>query len=257
LGEYSVRTRIVENCIIARFREGAKSGKTQMKQSHLLALGICFTALASSNAQTVNYATGGGSSISTGLTGFQTFGDMMVGMRVRAVFDNGHTDNQVWGATGAGSGAAVGTDGSGGGWTISQSGDTFSVGSWGLSYSGNSKLRTITLFGAPGRTVFDRTNPAPGTPGSANGRDFDVTSGSTSLNITATYFDIMQINANAPVGDLYSTLSLQFNNRAGFGGQMLFSQDTDNATSDVVPEPATMVGLGLGLAAFLRRRNKK
>ncbi len=74
---------------------------------------------------------------------YQTYGDMMDGMQVTA---NG-SDTAVWADTGAGAGAA-----SGSGWSLAQSGDTFSS-AWTLT--SDISLNSLTVDALLGRTVFD------------------------------------------------------------------------------------------------------
>lgn len=101
-----------------------------------------------------------------GLTGFATNGSQMSGMLVSAAFSGGLSQSLSWATTGATSGGV-----SGSGWGLSLDSDSFG-GSWNFSLSPNSALGTLTrlvLNGAPGFTVFDRTNPSWGTDGSAQG----------------------------------------------------------------------------------------
>src|SRR5262249_17935497 len=144
-----------------------------------------------------------------GITGFQTFGDMMVGMSVTAFFTNGSSEVATWMATGPGAGRAQGT-----GWSLSESGDTFSpaLGSdpWNLrnAIPGDIGITRLVLDGGPGMTIFDRTNPSPGTPGSGSGLDF-TSDHFDALDITATYRNQVAVTPNAPVGDIYRVLDVQ------------------------------------------------
>lgn len=221
---------------------------------------FCFVAIAGiaclSSAQTVVYLTGGGVVTTTGITQFTTTGDQMTGMQVLASFDNGFQDVRTWGATGAGSGGVTGNDGSVGSWSLTESGDSFSDNAWRLSLgAGTSSLRTLTLLGAPGRTVFDRTfNFNEGSSGSAGGKDMKI-SGPSALSVQATYSLAVALNDDAAVGDIFAKLEMRFLNQAGLvgGSSIRFSQDSDNAKTEIVPEPASLTALGAAMFALARK----
>ena len=89
------------------------------------------------------------------------------------------------------------------------------------------------------------TNPDMGfgTPGSARGWTFDVTSALGSLDIVATYRHLIALTGDAPVGDLYRMLDIEFTNSEAFvsGSTLTFIADTDNSkyAGDInpIPEP--------------------
>jgi len=194
-----------------------------------------------------------------GITSFVTHGDEMVGMTVTAVFANNTSETAVWTATGTDAGSATGS--SGGGWSLAHAGDTFGT-AWTLQNAVQLELLQLTLDGQPGRTLFDRTEPSPGTPNSAAGWDFQEVSAPASLTMTATYQEVLAIGTNSPLEDEWVRLSVRFS-LAGRGlpanARVQFIQDTDNAETDIigqVPEPTTMTLLGLGVLALVRRRRK-
>ena len=129
----------------------------------------------------------GTTNVTTALTGFSTTGAMMSGMRLTAFFSGGGSEIVTWGTTGVGSGGAFDS-----GWSLLMSGDTFSS-PWTLSTT-TASLDAILIDAGPGNTVFDTSfGGGEGTPGSAFGQSFFVTSGGTGLDITATYLDAVAL----------------------------------------------------------------
>jgi len=189
----------------------------------------------------------------TALTGYQTHGDDMAGMKVTASFLDGSSETAIWAATSGAAGAATGT-----GWVLSESGDTYG-GSWNLNNTRNSGMSKLVIDAGPGNTVFDIDWSGYGTAGSANGWTF---SSSTSFNIIATYKDLVALTGNNPVGDLYRFLILDFTDASGMNSSMSYIADTDNIkfAGDINPVPlpaAAWMGLALlgGFGALrLRRR---
>lgn len=203
---------------------------------------------------TVNYVPGT-TYTTTALTGFSTFGDQMAGMKITAYFTAGGSETVTWVATGAGAGNAIGT-----GWSLAESGDTFNN-SWELIQNGS--LSGLKIEAGPGNTTFDTWTSPEGTPGSGSGIPFTVTSGGTFLDIAATYSNLLGVAPNPPVGDEYLTLALQFRYLNGYNSStaLFFDADTDNIlyAGDLtpVPEPASLLLLGSGLAGVLFRLRRR
>jgi hypothetical protein len=189
-----------------------------------------------------------------GISQFTTDGADMVGMSVTVNFLGGGSETAIWGATGAQSGAAVGT-----GWSISETGDTFNTNAWSADF-GNLQVTSFVLDATTGLTLFDKDfDPLPGTPGSADGRDFATTLVQDAL-VQATYSNVVGIGATPPVGDIFHMLTVSFAEveNGTVSGLFDFTQDTDNDIRIQIPEPAMLpiFGLGLaGLAIVARRRS--
>jgi len=132
--------------------------------------------------------------------------------------------------------------------SLSESGDTFS-GIWTLSKVATSSHITRILIDAfPANTVFDTYfNAGVGTSGSGLGSNFQMVSATGLVgDIVATYRDLVNVDGNAPVGDLYRYLDIAFPDSVGFrSGTLEFTADTDPISN--VPSPGTILLLGSGL----------
>jgi hypothetical protein len=220
-----------------------------MFKKWLAASALALAAAAPVSGATINYFTGGTNQNIPGLTGFSTTGAMMSNLQITACFSVFGCETRSWATTGAASGGV-----SGSGWGLSVNGDTFTA-PWNFTTSDSlGQLVTLLLNGHGSFTVFDRTLPSPGTPGSAQGLDW-----TTSLNsgtvIDVTYLDPIGIAGVDPVGDLFKQVFVNFG-QTGPRTNFSFFQDTDNDSRFQVPEPSSLLLLGLGMLAmaFARRR---
>lgn len=228
-----------------------------LKRTALLSMATAFAVIpAASMAYSVNTDAGTGYTVGS-LTGFQTDGDEMDGMTVVFDFWDNTSSSLLWADTGVGSGGVSGSLNNAS-WSLNLSGDTFTA-PWTLTVN-NTILKKLTLIGSTGFTAFDMTDPNTGTPGSSSGATFFT---SSTLPITATYKNIIQVGANAPVGDIYERLIIEFGGDGLRSSSIDFYADTDNIDKGTfyepsVPGPAAVLPFGIGLlAAWKQRRNRK
>jgi hypothetical protein len=255
-------------------------------RSLLCAAGLAFFCCSAEAALTVQVLPGSTYSVPQ-VVDFSPNGFDMSGLRVTATFSDNLSETEFWSATDAVSGHAVGL--SHGGWSLSETGDTFyNSGVWHLQYSGSQARLTSLLIegGSFGNTLFDlqglgRTTAGSVTPGNADatagtdgsqrGRTFDPLNQDIfpNLDVTATYSNLVKLDAaSSPIGDLWTSLQIDFGPQPGGGllgdpagaVDFEFFADTDiwGAPTNAVPEPSSLAlfaGLGL-LGACWRRRSK-
>jgi len=194
-----------------------------------------------------------------------TYGDDMAGMEVRVTFADGTSDSAVWQVIGPDSGMAAGD-----GWSLSViGGSTYPNSShwtpW--IFASDTAITSLSLDVGSGDFVFDATRtyasdpPGTSTPHSQSGWPFTYADPLSELwfdsATVATYTNAVALPGADPVGDLYRTLTLDFD-LGGWSGPMAFTFEADTDTVSPVPEPATFLLMGSGLAAVAgwRRRNR-
>ena len=196
------------------------------------------------------YATGGVPTDIPGVAGFQTNGARMDGMQVTACFSILGCETRAW-ADGGGptSGGVAGT-----GWALAVTGDTFTA-DWEFDFTNSpGQLLTLLLDGRNALTIFDRTRLAGdpggefGTPGSARGRDW-ISALGDNTTIDVTFLDPTTVGGAPAVGDLFQQVFVEFGD-TGPRVDFTFRQDTDNDSRLQIPEPSTLLLLGLGMLAF-------
>ncbi len=177
------------------------------------------------------------------LTGFSTNGGDSAGMEVKVTFTDNTTSSAIWSTSGI-SGSA-----SSDGWTLSQSGTTFSS-PWLFRNNSTKAVSSLFINAITGSTVFDRIAVNEVTPDSADGWEFSVVSGVAPSSFK--YSNIVNVVGQPALGDLYAALTINWSSGLANNSFLSFRADTDSAIAVIdptdpkpVPVPAAFVGIGL------------
>lgn len=223
---------------------------------------VCLISFSSASSEVVRVIDPGTVQVTSEVNPFSVFGEDMVGMQVTAKFDDNSSETLDWGSFGDNNGGVFGT-----GWAMwftADSGTGTYSNYFGLYNGSGKRLKGFHMDGGPGSTVFDRTfRGNRGTAGSSLGRDFTTSSylANDPNTITAIYSDVVRLNDNAPVGDIYRSLWVDLGRGLRSGKKFYFKQDTDKVLDlTPVPEPSSFALFSLfvaGTTMTSRRRKSK
>ena len=221
---------------------------------------------------------------------FSTRGQDMNGMSVIVCLSSVGCQNKSWGALDA---SYNGVQDAGlYRIRVGRTEDTYS-GDWRFDLWSGNDLQSVTFSGFLGNTIFDRTLPNPGTPGSSDGLDGDLRNQCVAYYSSNNCVDFgtgsvqyrNRVSLNSMLyGDIFETVFIDFTkvsltgpdanggldndftteclNRTGDDCRaegFYLLMDTDNARLSTVPEPSTYALMGAGLLGIFgvaRRRNR-
>jgi len=247
-----------------------KNSNEEREMKKIFSVAICMAVFGwagnASAVTTVAYETSSPIFYTSGLTGFSTLGSEMTGMTFTFTLAGGTVKTSTWGSLGSGTYGVVVANGNDS-LRIAMSGDSFTT-LWDSDdiVNGNNgiSIDKFVIDAGAGNAVFDVLSNSVGTAGSADGRPFSTTNSTGGgFDILATYSGRVALTGNAPVGDLYRYLTVDFiNGQFGPDYDVIdFYADTDSlklkGDLNPIPEPTTMLLFGagiLGLAGVARKK---
>lgn len=143
---------------------------------------------------------------------------------VRVTMCNGAIETPAFAVTGASTAQANGSTYNIRATIVSSDRTTFEIWHTGASNNG---VKSITFGNGVQRIIFDRFQPSPGTAGSLTGRDVVYLGGAGIWNMRAIWGNPIRILPAAPAGDVYNTLTIDFDACFDWGDSVRFDVDTD------------------------------